>query len=350
MNAVARSPSPFFWTGGPIGLLILHGFAGTPSEMRPMGAFFHRLGYTVHAPLLPGHGETPEALRRTRWTDWVDGARAATLRLAEAAPGGVVVAGLSMGGAIALLLARELAPRAAVVLAAPLRFRDRRAYLAPLVHRFSPYRPREGKKPPHIEAHLVPYDRIPLRSVAELWRLLNRKSTVAGLSMGGAIALLLARELAPRAAVVLAAPLRFRDRRAYLAPLVHRFSPYRPREGKKPPHIEAHLVPYDRIPLRSVAELWRLLRVVRRELPDVRVPLFIAQGLRDETIFPHDAERIYRRAGTPPAKKALVWYPEASHLIVLEREKEALFRDIARFLHTHVPGAPAPPESGGAPV
>ncbi|QZA32754.1 alpha/beta fold hydrolase [Hydrogenibacillus sp. N12] len=263
MNAVARSPSPFFWTGGPIGLLILHGFAGTPSEMRPMGTFFHRLGYTVHAPLLPGHGETPEALRRTRWTDWVDGARAAYLRLAEAAPGGVVVAGLSMGGAIALLIARELAPRAAVVLAAPLRFRDRRAYLAPLVHRFYPYRPREGKKPPHIEAHLVPYDRIPVR---------------------------------------------------------------------------------------SVVELWRLLRVVRRELPDVRVPLFIAQGLRDETIFPQDAERIFRRAGTPPAKKALVWYPEASHLIVLEREKETLFRDIARFLHTHVPGAPAPPESGGAPV
>ena len=45
------------------GILLLHGFTATPGTMRPLGEALHRdTGFTVYAPLLPGHGLTPEEI------------------------------------------------------------------------------------------------------------------------------------------------------------------------------------------------------------------------------------------------------------------------------------------------
>ena len=53
------------------GILLLHGFTATPGTMRPLGEALHRdTGFTVYAPLLPGHGLTPEEMAKTRWYDW----------------------------------------------------------------------------------------------------------------------------------------------------------------------------------------------------------------------------------------------------------------------------------------
>jgi carboxylesterase len=96
--------APWRIGGGPRGALLLHGFAGTPPELRRLGERLAALGWRCEGPLLAGHGTTPEDLERTRWTDWVATARQALDRLrAECTT--VAVAGQSAGGAIALHLA-----------------------------------------------------------------------------------------------------------------------------------------------------------------------------------------------------------------------------------------------------
>src|SRR5258706_4365545 len=87
-------------------VLLLHGLTGMPSEMRPLARHLSRLGYRVETPLLPGHGSTHRELLRTTWRDWLAGARRS---LAEIAPDSeaVVLAGLSIGALLAVLLAAD---------------------------------------------------------------------------------------------------------------------------------------------------------------------------------------------------------------------------------------------------
>ena len=86
------------------GVLLLHGFAGTAPELRRLGERLAARGWRCHGPLLAGHGTTPEALRRTRWSDWVESARA-ELHVLRAECASVAIAGQSGGGSIALHLA-----------------------------------------------------------------------------------------------------------------------------------------------------------------------------------------------------------------------------------------------------
>lgn len=85
--------------GGPHGVLVLHGFTGNPQSMRPLAEAFAAAGFLVELPLLPGHGTSVEDMIETGWSDWVDAAESAYADLAARADR-VVVAGLSMGGAL----------------------------------------------------------------------------------------------------------------------------------------------------------------------------------------------------------------------------------------------------------
>src|SRR2546422_10347093 len=79
---------PFRIRGGTRGCLLIHGFAGTPPEMRGLGQFLAAGGYDVMGPLLAGHGLTPEAMAPTRWPGWGPSAGAALAVLGRGgAPG-----------------------------------------------------------------------------------------------------------------------------------------------------------------------------------------------------------------------------------------------------------------------
>ncbi len=111
---------PFQLDGDDRGVLLLHGFAGSPFAMRPLGEKLHARGLTVAGPLLPGHGATPAALDATAWRDWLGAAHRALRALRERCRV-VAVAGLSMGGLLTLRLAQTHADlRAICVMAAPL--------------------------------------------------------------------------------------------------------------------------------------------------------------------------------------------------------------------------------------
>jgi carboxylesterase len=101
---VLPGAEPFSAEGDDVGVLVLHGFTGNPSSVRPLAEALAADGRTVLLPRLPGHGTTVEDMLTTTWADWSAAAEAAYHDLAGRTRV-VAVAGLSMGGTLACWLA-----------------------------------------------------------------------------------------------------------------------------------------------------------------------------------------------------------------------------------------------------
>ena len=130
--AIMTGAEPFSHDGSEVGVLLCHGFTGTPQSMRPWGEYLADRGYTVRVPRLPGHGTTWQELNRTRWADWYSCVDTVFRELHQTCEH-VVVCGLSMGGALSLKLAQEHGPRiSGLVLVNPaVKFDDPRTLLLP---------------------------------------------------------------------------------------------------------------------------------------------------------------------------------------------------------------------------
>lgn len=114
------------------GALLIHGFTGTPAEMRALGRALADRGIAVRCPLMPGFGPAADQLGHTKGDAWVDTARAAW-REVVAAHDVTYLAGFSMGGGIALQLAVESPPHKLVLMAPFWKMADRRSALLPLL-------------------------------------------------------------------------------------------------------------------------------------------------------------------------------------------------------------------------
>jgi carboxylesterase len=95
-----------FYPGGRLGVLLIHGLGGTPTELRFVALALARAGHTVYCCQLAGHCGTPEELRRSTWRQWCASVEAAHDRLREHCDV-IVAGGLSMGAILALRLAQE---------------------------------------------------------------------------------------------------------------------------------------------------------------------------------------------------------------------------------------------------
>jgi carboxylesterase len=116
---VMKGASPYFHRGGRVGVLCLHGFTASPHEMLWLGQHLASEGYTVFAPRLAGHGTRPRDLARSLWIDWLHSALDGYDILRQQCDQ-VFVAGLSMGGTLALLLSTYVAVEGVIAMAAPL--------------------------------------------------------------------------------------------------------------------------------------------------------------------------------------------------------------------------------------
>ena len=142
-SSVAHSPSarPEAWTraGDPHrpALLLLHGFTGNPSSVRPVAESLLDTDSTLSVPLLPGHGGTWRDLARTSWAEWSAAAVDEFDRLASLHPS-VVVAGLTMGGALALDVGAQRTPASIVAINPALFVDSPAAPLLPLLRHVLP--------------------------------------------------------------------------------------------------------------------------------------------------------------------------------------------------------------------
>ena len=98
------SPAGFELAGGPVGALLIHGYTGSPSEMRLLADYLNLRELRISAPLLPGHGTVPADLNRVAWNEWTGAVERALAALREQCSA-VFVAGLSMGALLTLYLA-----------------------------------------------------------------------------------------------------------------------------------------------------------------------------------------------------------------------------------------------------
>jgi carboxylesterase len=112
------SPASFLLPGDDVGVLLLHGITGSPTELRHIGAHLHGLGRTVYAPLLAGHGTHHHDLALTTWRDWLVSAQQGLAHLRTHSRR-IVVVGQSMGGLLALHMGAHDVKLAGVVGLAP---------------------------------------------------------------------------------------------------------------------------------------------------------------------------------------------------------------------------------------
>jgi carboxylesterase len=172
-------PSAFYLTGGPVGVLLIHGFTGSPPEMRLVGDTLHQRGFTVSGPLLPGHGTTLEDMNRSLWTDWTGCVERALAELRGRCET-VFVGGLSMGSILTLYLAAQHPDLPGVILYSPAVWVDNwMIYLTPALKYLVRIQRKSDNSDTDLtdpEAHLRlwSYDGNPIYAAHELLKLTRR--------------------------------------------------------------------------------------------------------------------------------------------------------------------------------
>ncbi|TCS78983.1 alpha/beta hydrolase [Pectinatus cerevisiiphilus] len=242
---ILHGAEPFFLPGGKHGVLLIHGFTGTPAEMLLLGKYLNRLGYTVMGIRLAGHGTTPSDMARTSWKDWYhsvcDG-----YYLLKGRCSSISVIGLSMGGALALILSTNL----------------------------------------------------PVEKVVSL-------STPVFISAERGLNLLPSRQLSKNV--------------------------YVPKMRRKFPTIpEYYNISYKKMPLICVHELLDCIRHLKNNLDKVTVPTLIVQSKNDRTVDNRSGQYIYSKIKS--IHKKILQLEKSGHLVILDMEKETVFKEIEKFM------------------
>lgn len=160
--------------GRRVGVLVSHGFTGSPASVVPWGKFLAEHGYAVAVPLLPGHGTTWTDMLPTRYEDYY-AALSAELDTLKARCDVVVVAGLSMGGCLAITLAeRRGQDLAGIVVVNPaIASQNKQLLLLPLLKHVVKGFPAIGNdiKKEGVDEHAYPKTPLkPLASMVAAWK------------------------------------------------------------------------------------------------------------------------------------------------------------------------------------
>jgi len=242
---VHSGAEPFFLSGSSAkAILFLHGLTGSPSEIYPTAwQLNQQYGYTVSGPLLPGHGSHPRFLNRMVWQEWFVAVQE-ELNFLLANYAKVWVAGLSMGGLLALHAAHQITGlQGAISINAP--FYPRGSILMGVTS---------------VVKFVMPY---------------KRKAN-------------------PEKAAALAAQGRFT---------------------------------YDVMPVKAFDSMMDLRNTVRAEAGEIAIPVLILQGSQDEVVWPKSGQHL---AKLIPAAQ-LIWLEQSEHIATMGQEIEIITRAINDF-------------------
>lgn len=260
------APAAFSYPGhggnAGIGVAICHGFTGSPLSVLPWAAHLASRGFAVSVPLLPGHGTDWRDLARQGWQDWYTTFEDAYLDLA-AGTRSCFVAGLSMGGTIALRTAARHPVAGVAVVNPGLSFYDRRVRYIGLLKYF-------------------------------------QRTTV-------------------------------------------------PLSEENPTASPTEDGDYSLTPLEAVHQLSRLFRTTARELPRVEAPALVFKSDTDVVVPPSSVQLLRQRLGSRELK--IVPLRDSGHVATLDVDAPRIFEQSTRFFLQHAaPAAPAaPPSTATAP-
>ncbi|RLD01706.1 MAG: hypothetical protein DRI46_03105 [Chloroflexi bacterium] len=171
---LVKTTEPFYFPGNETGCLLIHGFTGAPTEMRPLGEFLAEKGFSVLGIRLAGHGTRIEDMNRVTWQDWsnsvLDG-----WHLLQPNTSRVFIIGLSMGGVLALYHASFLPVAGVISLSAPYEMEpDPRLKILPLYAKIIPYTSKEKSdwQDPHANEDHFSYEKYPTKALIQLIHLL----------------------------------------------------------------------------------------------------------------------------------------------------------------------------------
>lgn len=155
---------------------------------------------------------------------------------------------------------------------------------------------------------------------------------VVGISLGGLLALQLAHKLPIAKVVSLSAPIFIKDKRVPFLGLYRILNNYIRKKSRK---FEAeYSIGYDKIPLRGLTQVLKLVKVVKKLLPEITTPCLIGQSIREHTIKPESANYIYSHLASD--YKKLMWLEKSGHMLVLDKEREYVAEQILDFLEADV--------------
>ncbi len=232
-------------------VVFLHGWTGSPAHLRPLARVIADAGYSVTAPLLAGHGTTERDMVGTTWREWLRSAAEAAQEVIDRG-NRLHLAGLSMGGVLALLMNPTFRGASITTINAPIRVHSRRSHIAWLVRGSDRIRELPPDIPPDDE-------------VAEYWQ------------------------------------------------------------------------SYDDQPVGTAAELVDLIRAARKNLSRVTARALIIQSEADETVHRESGQIIYD--GISSFQKRLLWLPTSRHVATLDSERHL----IAEAMLEHLAAAAAVP-------
>ena len=147
---------PFYFEGGEHGVLLIHGFTGSISHMRPLGDALHAAGFTVRGINLPGHATRYQDMADCTWQTWLQYVKEAVMDLKKKCKY-VSVCGLSMGGVLTLLSAQQMELTSAIPVSAPMGINNRLINISGLIWPFFPVTP-FGNSPDRHLTHDANYD------------------------------------------------------------------------------------------------------------------------------------------------------------------------------------------------
>ena len=252
MSQIIPTAEPFLFLGDSSkpACLLVHGFTSSPKEVRLLGEYLHQHGHTCLGMRNAGHATQPEDMIRSNDTDWIatveDG-----YHLLRGISGAIFLVGLSMGGALSLLMSTRLHVRGVVAMSAPYKLPDdRRLRHIELIARAVPFMPKSSAEP------------------GAGW--------------------------------------------------------FDKAEWKE--HVS-----YPQNPVRSIGELNKLLGELRAALPDVKVPVLLIHSKDDTYVLPGNMERVY--AGLVHARdKTKLYITGSGHVVTRDAARQQVFERVSEFI------------------
>lgn len=156
------TPKPFTFSSGRRAVLLLHGFTGNTGDVRMLGRFLERKGYTTHAPLYKGHGGPLEALLETKPQDWWQDVLDGYQFLKNKGHQEIAVAGISLGGLFSLKLGYTVPVKGIVTMCTPMGLKNDTVLYEGIRGQAQSYKRLEGKSPGQITKEMAAFHPEPL--------------------------------------------------------------------------------------------------------------------------------------------------------------------------------------------
>lgn len=164
-------PKPFFFEAGPRAVLLLHGFTGSSADVRILGRYLQKQGYTSLAPQYKGHAAPPEELTKTGPADWWQDVLAGYQELVDKGYDEIAVCGLSLGGVMSLKLSMNRPVKAVIPMCAPAYIKSEEVMYAGVTEYAREFKKREGKSQEEIDKEMSSFEPMPtLKDLQELLR------------------------------------------------------------------------------------------------------------------------------------------------------------------------------------